>query len=749
MVSSDVLHQRNASESSLQPHETSRAETLSQRHLPESSEQKRIESDAVTNVVKDCHVTINSASASGASKALITQEPQADNASPPLAQLQHALADLRTANKAKDVQLRTTRTELKTARDTLATTFAEYCGIRDEMKMLRHNITKEHQAIVYRKDIELFALRKGNEQKEKYIQEHEAKVQEQQEEMSTLKEKLASLGWKGAKIDGEEALEVRVLKVKKGRKSISIESLRDESTINTLRESLAAAQTAAEMQKGELQRAWDIAKNRQAAIKIERELHAQTKEQLQKMTEGGGSPGRLPTITENNDELEAMYDASQVDNRRLYAENAALETRLRDSNARLFTAAREAEELKIQNATQADVIQAEHFQRVEAQLTSARCSLTVKEHQLAFLKQALSEKMDKMDEAKEQLDAAVAFHTQDQDEIERLKGVVRELRKANREHERLALVKSKSRTSTAGSGTAGEGVALQPTKSVPGQDGLVLQPTKSPSKIPAPSPRVPDRNSSRSNAGPAPPSRPSGERTSARSSTTLMSPALPPPTASSARSSTTLTNELSSPSVDPISALSPMPEEERPSSIQNTPTRHIRPDMQLINNDIPPAELRANKRRSWDLRGRGSALVKKIVKRDASPTTNDRAALGSKDKNAPVRPKTATPAPPSTTSKQRPSSDDPFITSALPPMPPAYQRRVTPRYYAIPGPAQPQNLHEYRPTTGVDGGLGVRAKRASLGMGFGMGGKGKETLGEDGKEGEGRTPRKLKRRSIY
>jgi len=707
MVSSDVSHQRDASESSRQPHETPHPETLSKRTSSESGGVKRIEADKLPIVVHDGHST-----AQGASKALITYESTATS------DLQHALTDLRTANKAKEVLLRTTRTELKNARDTLATTFAEYCGIRDEMKMLRHNITKEHQAIVYRKDIELFALRKANDLRDKSIREHE-------EEKKMLKETLAKMGRRVVGEDersGEEAFEVRVLKVKKPRKSTSIDSMRDESdkdaTITQLRADLAAAQNAAAeivSQKGELQRAWDIAKNRQAAIKIERELHAQTKEQLQTMTvrlaESGSQPGRLPTIAENNDELEAMYDAAQTDNRRLYAENATLEQRLRESNARLFDAKRDAESLRNQgDEARQSVIQSAHFQRLEGQLTSARCSLTVKDHQLALLKETLTEKNEKMGEWKQQLDAAIAFHTQDQDEIERLK---KELRRAKRESERLSLTNSKSSTSAA--------------------------------------PPVVERTSARSSTtliGPTP-------RDSARSSTSLTGPAPPPRSSSqrdSARSSTTLTNEGSTP-FDTISALPPMPEEERNPSIQNTPTRHIRPDMQLINNDIPPAELRGMKRRSWDLRG----MVKKIVsvKRDTSPVAernNDqhkmRGALGMRDSNAPARPTTAVPTP-ATTAKHTPDLEDPFITSALPPMPPPTQRKMTPRYYAIPGPAQPQNLNEYRPTNGDEEErprTSVRAKRATWGMGMGSGVKGAE-----GKEGMGpeRTARKLKRRSIY
>jgi hypothetical protein len=77
-----------------------------------------------------------------------------------IVRLQGAITDLKTANKAKEVLLRRTKEELKNARETLNQTFAEYCSLRDEMKNIKQTMARDHQTIIYRKDIELFALRK-------------------------------------------------------------------------------------------------------------------------------------------------------------------------------------------------------------------------------------------------------------------------------------------------------------------------------------------------------------------------------------------------------------------------------------------------------------------------------------------------------------------------------------------------------------------------------------------------------------
>ena len=146
---------------------------------------------------------------------------------------------------------------------------------------------------------------------------------------------------------------------------------------------------------------------------------------------------------------------------------------------------------------------------------------------------------------------------------------------------------------------------------------------------------------------------------------------------------------------DPVEALPPMPErDERMGSIQETPkskthARHMSlPN--LISNEVPPAELRGLKRRSWDVK----ALVKKLMVKkdgktlDSATETNDevpqqkgrRVALSTKNRNALLRPSTATPT-------AKPVNPDPFTTSTTSvPVPqsvwPPIERRHTPRYYA-------------------------------------------------------------------
>jgi hypothetical protein len=354
------------------------------------------------------------------SRGSVTKPSSADSKED-IVRLQSTVTDLKTANKAKEVLLHRTREELKNARETLNQTFAEYCSMRDEMKTIKQTMARDHQAVVYRKDIELFALRKGNEQKERYIKDHDAKLDEvfQQQkatvdlkdaQLKMLKERVAFLDRQTSpkfghdheeSVDGDHALQVRLLRVKKPTKRAE-ESQSDpsESTtaadeekdaiIASLHEQLATAKKAAEEvvnQQAELSRAWDVVKKIQAALKEERELHTQTREQLQEISvrleeeqdSRTNSIGRLPTIEEDKDELEAMFDTAQEDNLRLYAELEALEKRLRDANIRMFTAEHEVAALREQvqleqtisndlETARPSVVHRVHFQRMEGQL---------------------------------------------------------------------------------------------------------------------------------------------------------------------------------------------------------------------------------------------------------------------------------------------------------------------------------------------------------------------------------------------
>jgi hypothetical protein len=338
-----------------------------------------------------------------------------------MVRLQGALSDLKTANTAKEGLLRRTRGELKNARDTLNETFAEYCCLRDEVKSIKQSMAREHQAVVYRKDIELFALRKGNEQKEKYIKDHDTKLEEvfQQQkatidlkdaQIKMLKERLAFLDRQSSPrfsqefeeaMDGDQALEVRLLRIKKAARRAEDSQGMPTDTPNTdeekdriiasLHQQLDATRRSADEvvnQQAELSRAWSIVKKVQGALKEERRLHTQTREQLQELAvkleeeqqNNRTNPvGRLPTIEEDKDELESMFDKTQEDNLRLYGEMEALEKRLRDANSRMFNAEQQVnalqEEAQQQKTASDDpetarpsVVHHVHFQRMEMQL---------------------------------------------------------------------------------------------------------------------------------------------------------------------------------------------------------------------------------------------------------------------------------------------------------------------------------------------------------------------------------------------
>jgi hypothetical protein len=601
-----------------------------------------------------------------------------------IVRLQRTLSESSTSNKAKEVQLRNTKKELHNARSALNDSFTEYTSLREEVKNVKKNLGRDHQAVIYRKDIELFALRKGNEQKEKYIQErnnqleemarqHKATTELKDAQLKLLKEKLISMERQSSsglvqETEGDHALEVRILRVRKGRTSLDGDEDRDV-TIARLQEQLAAMKTTNEEvvnQQAELQRAWDIAKKIQKALKEEREKHTQTKEELEetavKLSEAqpprvraNSMPGRLPTIDEDDhdkNELEAMFDTAQQDNLRLYAEVEALEKRLSDANNKMFIAIQNAEalreQLRLEKAVNEDVETARpsvvhrvHFQRMECQLSEVRDALLAKDEEMDLLRNTIAERDHCVNDLKAEVDAAVKFHTEDQDEIERLKGVVEELKATKQQlmldHERLALHRTRQRVISADR---------------------------------------PDRMSARS------------------SSATLiqapeLSPTLPLTRAAEAE-----------PEPEAVGAL-PMVE-EREGSIQETPKRHLRSMSEkvdrsrwsLMSQDVPPPELRElkhSKRRSWGVR-----MVKKIVGKDANedelstgnreerPVTRRetiKRALGTSalGKNATtVRPSTAAPAP----TLVNPLSLNP-LTPTTSRSPNAKRRSPsTPRYYA-------------------------------------------------------------------
>jgi hypothetical protein len=700
MVSFDMFQRaldwdtKTMDESDHGTHVSSAAETLVQLSCSAPSALAGLEPSAAPSQENKCQ------SFPKADSGVSNTNPAAMQSRDEIVRLQGALTELKTANKAKEVLLRRTREDLKSARETQNETFAEYCSLRDEMKSIKQIMARDHQAVVYRKDIELFALRKGNEQKEKYIKEHDAKLDDvfQQQkatvelkdaQLKILKERLAFMDRQSSpkfshdqdgEMEGDHALQVRLLRVKTANNTTTFESPsvdeQKDATIVSLREQLAVTRKAADEvvnQQAELARAWDIVKKVQASLKEERKHHAQTLEKLQELTvkyeeeqqRSGSLPiGRLPTIEEDKDELEAMFDSTQQDNLRLYAELEALEQRLRDANSRMFNAEQEAtilrEQVEMEKAVSDDfetarpsVVHRVHFQRMEGQLKEVRICwshissnftlmpflqqsrdvLATKENEITLLKKTVAGKNDYVKDLQAEVDAAVNFHTQDQDEIERLKQNLAELQATKdhlmRDHERLSVQRTRLRMS-------------------------------------------------------------STEHTSARSSGTTLTQDLSPPLPKS-------TDEVPPIEALPVIALLPTPTESlRPNSIQETPKRHIRNEStpnrwSLMSNTAPPPELRGARRRSLGLKD----FMKKMVKKDEKTTIAEdpepvqqesttethkpRAALATRNANATMRPNTAAPI-------AKTNSQDPFFDTPTVAVPqgfrPANVRRHTPRYYA-------------------------------------------------------------------
>lgn len=414
-----------------------------------------------------------------------------------IVRLQWSLTDLQTANKAKDLELRVARQELLNAKDALKRSLIDISALRSDMKTIEQTLGKDHRTIVYRKDIELFALRKGNEQKERFILEKDAQSKEtlrqqhatlelKEAQLNVLKERLALMERQaGPKFghnarpegtgEGDHALEVRLLRVKKGRRSLSGVEEEKDTIIEQLRRELAAATKSADdvvNQQAELQRAWDISKKIQHALKEERERHDQTKVFLQEASaeledaqtdrrrSRSDPSGRLPTIEENDqNELEAMFDAAQQDNLRLHMEVEALDKRVRDANARVFAADQEIEALReqvrLEHAINIDmetarpsVVHRVHFQRMEGQLKESKDDLTKKDTQIQKLKTNLTEKDHELGLLRTRLQDAEKHSESAEDEIDGLKQSVVELEAAKerlmQDHERLAARRSRT-----------------------------------------------------------------------------------------------------------------------------------------------------------------------------------------------------------------------------------------------------------------------------------------------------------------
>ncbi|CBX93601.1 predicted protein [Plenodomus lingam JN3] len=379
--------------------------------------------------------------------------------------LQRIVTQGKTTNKARETQLRVARQGLKNAREALDETFGEYTKVCEELKTVKQALLQDHQAIVYRKDIELFALRKINEQREKNLArrdaqfeemetQHRATLQAKEEQLNLLKDRLAVWKLSGTLHEQEDidhALQVRLLKVKKGRQSLDITQDKDQ-VISQLKEELAMAKKSNEAvvnQQAELKRAWDISKNIQIALQEERELNAQLREQWYSRYGGEANdksnkeqgPGRLPTIEEDDNdksELAAELDAAQKNNSELNKKVTVLEKRLRDVNARLFSTAQEAEALREQvrfeqarkhslDNPRPSTIHKAQLDRLQAELEEARDLIAAKDSEIRRHKKSIANVDRYVGRLRREIAAAIRFHTEDQDEICSLRQRISEL----------------------------------------------------------------------------------------------------------------------------------------------------------------------------------------------------------------------------------------------------------------------------------------------------------------------------------
>ncbi|KAF2280466.1 uncharacterized protein EI97DRAFT_123975 [Westerdykella ornata] len=339
--------------------------------------------------------------------------------------------------------------------------------LEEETRKIKQAIARDHQAVVYRKDIELFALRKALQHKEGLLREREAQLEdayrqrnmalEQKETyVRALKDRIATYeGMDQPKSDslnpgsGDEqcaAVQVRLLHIK-GRNSQEHTRFMEEKDLEIarLRQELATFHNGSEGMKSlqeELRRAWDCTQQTQNTLIEERRKHTQTKHKLREMAirldeelrkSQKNSPSRLPTIQESDkQELEAMFNAAQEENLRLHSERDSLEKRLREANGRLFSIQHELEvlrkQLRLEKSVHEDMETARpslvylvHFQRLEGQLKEVRNLLDERDHQLERLAETASTKQKQLEETKAAKNAAEATCSAMQAELERLK----------------------------------------------------------------------------------------------------------------------------------------------------------------------------------------------------------------------------------------------------------------------------------------------------------------------------------------
>ncbi|ORY15447.1 hypothetical protein BCR34DRAFT_178230 [Clohesyomyces aquaticus] len=537
-----------------------------------------------------------------------------------IAHLRKSFVELQTKDKSKDTDLERTRQELQNTREKLNETFAEYTSLRDELKTLKANGGRDHQAAIYRKDIELFALRKSIEQKDAYAQERDVKLEEirrhykaaldlKEAQLRSLKQRVGTPDsadkqstHSRTKSEGEHqsALQVKLYKVK-GRSSDEVDRNSEEkdAEIEKLRERLAEAERSSgnlAHAQAELRRSWNATLEAEQALRQERDNHTHTRNELQEIasrleeelrkTSQKNSPARLPTIDEQDRrELEAMFNAAQQDNLRLHSDLEAMDKELRSANARLATKEEEVEslqaKLRLEQAISTDmegarpsVVHRVHFQRMEGQLKESRELLAAKDHEIEQLQCKTAANDSKINDLKKDVESSMKTRAELEAENTNLKKSVTELEATKEQlmfdHERLAKHRTRERNSHS----------------------------------------TPDHASARSSGA------------------------------------TLITEPIN------VIATSDVPLPPRPVTIagESSPVDSpMAPDFSMISNDIPPQELRSTRRKSLTLKG----LMRKMTgkehgehfdkerKEEIKEAPRPKTALAPKDKNAHMRPKTA------------------------------------------------------------------------------------------------------------
>jgi hypothetical protein len=651
-----------------------------QRSLEQGSDRAKAESSAIETLLSSTHTIVaesdivvparekNGRVDSGVHGKVSAAKSEKEEA---INSRREKLKEVETANETKENDLRRSRDDLCKTRDTLNATLAENASLRDETKVVKQSVGRDHQAIIYRKDIELFALRKGNEQKEIQIKEkdtmladlhrqHKAAMDLKEAQVQSLKEKIATFEEPGndevddeANIeqDGhhEPAMRVKLLRVQ-GRSSHEHDRLLKEKDLEIarLREDLSAIMCGSETLtrvQDELRRAWDSTYEMQRALNEERHAHTQSKHKLQEAAlrleeevrkSEKSSPVRLPTIEESDkNELEVMFNAAQQDNIRLHSEHEVVEKRLREANARLFTSEQEMatlkEQLRLEKAINEDmetarpsVVHRAHFQRMEGQLQESRDALNAKDSEIEQLKSAATKKENELQSLQKETEAAARSQSQLQEEVDGLKRSVTQLESTKEQlmldHERLAQHRARQRTST---GTADHTSARSSGAT------LITEPVHVYTDAETPLPTRP---------------------------------------ATIATDFSVHSTPETNTAVD--TPVTPTPIDRKPNANR----------FSLITNDVPPPELRSSRRRSLNLKGLMRKMTGKETgdKEKARPMTGykeskkekerekeqrPKTALAPKDKNAPLRPQTSAAAQPSARGKE-------ITSDAKPPMPP-------------------------------------------------------------------------------